>query len=90
MSLVNTVLQLFCSYCFKVHVRVTLFPVLNLLYFYISILRSMRTVPNMAVFCSSLISCLLLLLLLLLLVVVVVAPPLLCSETSRPAKAAVP
>ena len=30
---------------------------LNLLYFYISTSRSMCAVPNMAVFCSSLISC---------------------------------
>ena len=34
-----------------------LFPVLNLLYFYINAFRSMCAVPNMAVFCSSLISC---------------------------------
>jgi hypothetical protein len=32
-------------------------PVLNLLCFYISTFRSMCTVPNMAVFCSSLTSC---------------------------------
>ena len=32
-------------------------PVLNLLHFYISIFRSMGAVPNMAVFCSSLITC---------------------------------
>ena len=31
-----------------------LFPMLNVLYFYISILRNMCAVPNMAVFCSSL------------------------------------
>jgi hypothetical protein len=30
---------------------------LNLLYFYISTFRSMYAVPNMAVFCSSLILC---------------------------------
>ena len=34
-----------------------LFPMLNILYFYISTSRSMCAVPNMAVFCSSLISC---------------------------------
>ena len=34
-----------------------LVSVLNLLYFYISTFRSMCTVPNMAVFCSSLTSC---------------------------------
>ena len=45
-------------------VLISLVPVLNLLYFYISTLRSMCAVPNMAVFCSSLISSLLLLLLL--------------------------
>ena len=37
--------------------HVTLFPTLPVLYFYISTCRSMRSVPNMAVFCSSLISC---------------------------------
>ena len=36
---------------------VSLVPVLNLLYFYISTFRSMCAVPNMAVFCSSLTSC---------------------------------
>ena len=34
-----------------------LIPVLTLLYFYISTFRSMCTVPNMTVFCSSLTSC---------------------------------
>jgi hypothetical protein len=55
-------------------VHVILFPMLNVLYFYISTFRSMYIVPNMAVFCSSVISSfpvvllrLLLLLLLLLL-----------------------
>ena len=38
-------------------VLVSLVPVLNLLYFYISTFRSMCAVPNMAVFCSSLTSC---------------------------------
>ena len=38
-------------------VLISLNPVLNLLYFYISIFRSMCAVPNMAVFCSSLTSC---------------------------------
>ena len=33
-------------------VRVTLFPMLNLLYFYISTFRSVCAVPNMAVLCS--------------------------------------
>jgi len=46
-------------------VLVSLVPVLNLLYFYINTFRSMCAVPNVAVFCSSLTSCLLLLLLLL-------------------------
>ena len=49
-------------------VFISLVPVLNLLYFYISTFRSMCAVPNMAVFCSSLTSCfpgILLLLLLL-------------------------
>ena len=53
MSLRNTVLQLFCCYyscCFS------LVSVLNLLYFYISTFRSMCTVPNMAIFSSSLTS----------------------------------
>ena len=36
---------------------ISLIPVLNLLYFYISTFRSMCAVPNMAVFCSSLTSC---------------------------------
>ena len=40
---------------FMVHIM--LFAVLNILYFYISTSRSMCAVPNMAVFCSSLISC---------------------------------
>jgi len=39
-------------------VRISSVPVLNLLYFYISTFRSMCAVPNMAVFCSSLTSCL--------------------------------
>jgi len=38
-------------------VLISLVPVLNLLYFYISTFRSMCAVPNMAVFCSSLTSC---------------------------------
>ena len=38
-------------------VLISLVIVLNLLYFYISIFRSMCAVPNMAVFCSSLTSC---------------------------------
>ena len=37
-------------------VLISLVPVLNLLYFYISTFRSMCAVPIMAVFCSSLIS----------------------------------
>ena len=44
-------------------VLISLVSVLNLLYFYISTSRSMCAVPNMAVFCNSLTSCLLLLLL---------------------------
>jgi len=35
-------------------VLISLVPVLNLLYFYISTVRSMCAVPNMAVICSSL------------------------------------
>ena len=42
-------------FLFMVHI--TIFPVLNVLYFYISTLRSTCAVPNMAVFCSYLISC---------------------------------
>jgi len=38
-------------------VLISLVPVLNLLYFYISTFRSMCAVPNMAVFCGSLTSC---------------------------------
>ena len=38
-------------------VLVSLVPVLNLLYFYISTFRSMCAVPNMAVFWSSLTAC---------------------------------
>ena len=38
-------------------VLISLVSVMNLLYFYISTFRSMCVVPNMAVFCSSLISC---------------------------------
>ena len=38
-------------------VLISLIPVLNLLYFYISTFRSMCAVPNMAAFCSSLTSC---------------------------------
>ena len=37
-------------------VLISLVPVLNLLYFYISTFRSMCTVPNMADFCSSMVS----------------------------------
>ena len=38
-------------------VHITLLPLLNLLYFYISTFRSMCGLPSMAAFCSSLISC---------------------------------
>ena len=38
-------------------VLISLVPVLNLLYFYISTFRSMCAVPNMTVFCSSFTSC---------------------------------
>ena len=38
-------------------VLISLVPVFNLLYFYISTFRSMCAVPNMAVFCSFLTSC---------------------------------
>ena len=38
-------------------VLISLVPVLNLLYLYISTFRSMCAVPNMTVFSSSLISC---------------------------------
>jgi len=38
-------------------VLISLVSVLNLLYFYISIFRSICAVPNMAVFCCSLTSC---------------------------------
>ena len=38
-------------------VLISLVPVLNLLYFYISTFRNVCAVPNMAVFCSSLNSC---------------------------------
>jgi len=38
-------------------VLISLVSVLNLLYSYISTIRSMCAVPNMAVFCSSLTSC---------------------------------
>ena len=38
-------------------VLISLVPVLNLLYFYISTFRSMCAVPSVAVFCSSLTSC---------------------------------
>ena len=38
-------------------VLISLVSVLNLLYFYISIFRSMCALPNMAVFCGSLTSC---------------------------------
>ena len=39
-------------------VLISLVSLLNLLYLYISTFRSMCTVPNMAVFCSSLCLCL--------------------------------
>jgi len=38
-------------------VLISLVPVLNLLYFYISTFRIVCAVPNVAVFCSSLTSC---------------------------------
>ena len=38
-------------------VLISLVPVLNLLYFYISTFRSVCAVPDVAVFCSSLTSC---------------------------------
>jgi hypothetical protein len=37
--------------------HVMLFPMLNLLYFYISTFRSVYALPSVDVFCSSLISC---------------------------------
>ena len=37
-------------------VLISLVPVMNLLYFYVSTFRSMCAVPNMALFCSSLTS----------------------------------
>jgi hypothetical protein len=37
--------------------RLMLFPTLSVLYFYVSTYQSMCAVSNMAVFCSSLISC---------------------------------
>jgi len=38
-------------------VHILLFPMLRILYFYISTFRSVCVVPKMAVFCSFLISC---------------------------------
>ena len=53
-------------------VLISLVPVLNLLYFYISTFRSTCAVPSMAVFCSSLTSCFLLLILLLLIIIIII------------------
>ena len=41
----------------KFVVLISLVSVLNILYFYISTIRSMGSVPSMAIFCSSLTSC---------------------------------
>jgi len=43
--------------CLQFMVHVILFPKISVLYFYISTLRSMCSVPNMAVCCSSLTLC---------------------------------
>ena len=52
MSLGNTAILLL-----SLMVLISLVPVLNLLYFYISTFRSMCAVPNMGVFCCSFTSC---------------------------------
>jgi len=52
-------------------VLISLVPVLNLLYFYISTFRSMCLVSNMALFCSSFTSRFLLLLLLLIIIIII-------------------
>jgi hypothetical protein len=64
----NTVLQLFCSYnlCYM------LLPTLNILYCYISISRSMCAVPNMAVCCSSFISCFPGVLLIIIIIIIII------------------
>jgi hypothetical protein len=46
----------FCTY-FVVKIHVTCIVMLNVLYLYITSSRTMCAVPNMALFCSSLISC---------------------------------
>ena len=53
MSLGNTAFQLFCHYYLWCLLSISLVPALALLYFYVSTFRSMCSVPNMAVFCSS-------------------------------------
>jgi hypothetical protein len=53
MSLVYTVLQLFCICA----TRNVISPMIYVLYFYISTSRSLCAVPNMAVVCSSLLLC---------------------------------
>ena len=37
--------------------QVVVFPMLNILYFYVNTFRSMCSMPSMTVFCSSLMSC---------------------------------
>jgi len=53
-------------------VLISLVPVLNLLYFYISTFRSMCAVPNMAVHCSSLISCFPGMLLIIIIIIIII------------------
>ena len=54
---VSRVCNVAASLYLQFMIHVILFPISNVLYFYISTLRSMCAVPNMAVSCTSLISC---------------------------------
>jgi hypothetical protein len=54
---ISRVYKVAASLYLRFIIHVMLFPMLNILYFYISTFRSMCAVPNMAVFCSSLVSC---------------------------------
>jgi hypothetical protein len=56
-SHVSRVYKVAAVLCLQFMLHVMLFPMLHVLYLYISTFRSMCAVPNMAVFCSSLISC---------------------------------
>ena len=53
-------------------VLISLLAVLNLLYFYISTFRSMCAVPNMAVFCSSLMMMIIIIIIVIIVIIIII------------------